>query len=1032
MEISVMSLSLFFLVTFHAILVQVFLNLSFPEYVSAAIPGNGTDKLALLEFKSQITEDPLGVLVSWNDSIHFCWWTGVTCGFKHQRVTSLDLQRQTLAGTISPHIGNLSFLQLLNLADNSFHGGIPPKLGHLFRLRSLNLSYNYLDGEIPVNLSRCSNLMNLFLDHNYIKGHIPPEVGSLSKLVTLYLKNNNLTGRFPASIGNLSSLQELYLSYNNLHGEVPGTMAQLRSLKLLGLSMNSLSGEFPLSLYNLSSLKLLALSFNNFTGNLRADIGFAFPNLQRLYLADNYFTGLIPVSLSNASELLQLDIPDNYFNGSIPMDFGKLQNILWLNFRNNHLGSGTIDDLKFINSLTDCSQLQFLDISDNEFGGMLPHSITNLSTQLTRLLVGGNSISGSIPKEIENLFNLNVLSMDHNFLTGNIPASVAKLSSLKRLHLEANQLTGEIPSSIGNNTQLLYLYLGNNSLGGSIPSSLGNCIYMQSLDLSRNKFNGTIPEQLIGLSSLSVVLDLSHNSLTGPLPEAVGNLTNLAALDISDNKLSGEIPSKLGNCLVLEQLYLQGNSFRGSIPALSHLENIGYLDLSSNNLSGQIPQYMVNLSSLVYLNLSFNNLEGELPEQGVFRNASAFEVLSNMKLCGGVQELHLKPCPVQAPEKPHKHISHILKLVLIIFASCLALMLLSILSLYRVKKLKTRPHSSSPFGHSFPKISYEELLNATGRFSSCNLIGSGSFGTVYKGILSPEQTIVAIKVLKLQQRGASKSFMAECQAFRNVRHRNLVKILTACSSIDFNGNDFKALVYQYMPNGSLEKWLHPEGGQIEQKSLSILQRLNIAIDVASALNYLHNQCQTPVVHCDLKPSNVLLDNDLTAHVSDFGLARLLSESSQNADLHHSSSLVIKGTIGYAAPEYGMGGQMSILGDVYSYGILLLEMFTGKRPTDELFKDNLSLHSFVKLALPNQIMEIIDQSALYKEVAGEANKRVSSWSDLRSEQIECLVSVFQIGVVCSAESPRDRLNMRRVVLDLMSIRDAFLGMGMNED
>ncbi|XP_058198861.1 probable LRR receptor-like serine/threonine-protein kinase At3g47570 [Rhododendron vialii] len=207
------------------------------------------------------------------------------------------------------------------------------------------------------------------------------------------------------------------------------------------------------------------------------------------------------------------------------------------------------------------------------------------------------------------------------------------------------------------------------------------------------------------------------------------------------------------------------------------------------------------------------------------------------------------------------------------------------------------------------------------------MIGSGSFGIVYKGFLGPDEPSVAIKVLNLQQRGSSESFMAECEALRNIRHRNLVKVLTACSSIDFEGNDFKALVYQFMPNGSLEKWLHPEGVMTQNRSLNFLQRINISIDVASALHYVHHQCQTPVVHCDLKPNNVLLDDDLTADLSDFGLARLFTKFNNDANFNQFSSLGMKGTIGYAAPEYGMGSMVSPVGDQQMTNSKIIVTFT---------------------------------------------------------------------------------------------------------
>ena len=198
-------------------------------------------------------------------------------------------------------------------------------------------------------------------------------------------------------------------------------------------------------------------------------------------------------------------------------------------------------------------------------------------------------------------------------------------------------------------------------------------------------------------------------------------------------------------------------------------------------------------------------------------------------------------------------------------------------------------------------VSYADLLKATDGFSSSNLIGSGSYGSVYKGTLHQNnigETAVAVKVLNLLQEGAVRSFMAECEALRNIRHRNLIKILTCCSSIDFRGNDFKALVFEYMANGSLQNWLSRDNegdNMISGRNLKLIERLNIAIDVASALDYLHYHCPSPIVHRDLKPSNVLLDADMVAHVGDFGLARFVSATAQ------SSTVGMKGSIGYIAP-----------------------------------------------------------------------------------------------------------------------------------
>ncbi|XP_010257102.1 PREDICTED: putative receptor-like protein kinase At3g47110 [Nelumbo nucifera] len=1023
------------------VLILFSLNLFGLESATAATTsGNDTDWLALLEFKKQITDDPLGVLSSWNGSVHLCDWHGVTCGRRRrQRIIGLNLEGKKLVGTLSPHIGNLSLLSFINLQNNSFHGSIPQEVSRLSMLRDILLNNNSFGGEIPHNLSHCSNLKHLTLHYNRIEGKIPVELGSLTHLVNLSLGSNNLTGGIPYSIGNLTSLEHLSFEGNSLGGNIPNIFNQMKRLKHLEFELNDFFGIIPPSVYNLSSLTLIALTGNKLNGSLRPNIGLAFPNLQFLWVGDNQFSGPIPFSLSNASGLIEIDIPGNNFTGPVPMDLGSIQTLQWLGLGENPIGRGEADDLNFITSLINCSDLWTLSLYDCNFGGMLPSSIANLSTQLIQLSFTGNQIIGGIPIGIENLVKLISLEMDNNLLTGSIPDSIGRLSKLQLLSLSGNRLTGQIPPSLGNMTQLVYLDLYNNNLRGRIPPSLVNCQGLQEVYLSHNKLNGTIPKEVIGLSSLSIILDVSHNSLTGSLPLEVGSLKNLGHLDVSYNRMTGEIPSTLGNCLSLEHLYMQGNFFQGTIPSsLSNLKAIQDLDLSNNNLSGSIPKSLGGLPLLQYLNLSFNSFEGEVPVVGVFLNVTAVSVDGNRGLCGGIPELKLQPCPMEESMKKGKSLTF--KLVTAIVSVILGLTL--ILALFFVCwRRKPKGISSSeplveecstpPFGEWYLKVSYRDLFKATEGFSSGNLIGSGGYGTVYKGIL--HNNTIAVKVLNTQQRGASKSFMTECEAVRNIRHRNLIKIITACSSMDLNGNDFKALVFEFMPNGSLEEWLHPgEEKNSQSRKLNFLVRLNIAIDVASALHYLHYQCEAPIVHCDLKSSNVLLDNDMTACVSDFGMSRLLSNSTKKLTQKQFSSFAIKGTIGYAAPEYGMGAEVSTHGDVYSYGILLLEMFTGKRPTAEIFKDGLNLHNYCKMALSERVMEIADPLLLLygEEIEQNGEKETATNNEYLSgsghKMQECLIFVIRIGVACSAELPRERMDMNEVTREMNSIRNTFLG------
>ncbi|ESR50768.1 hypothetical protein CICLE_v10033594mg, partial [Citrus x clementina] len=989
------------------------------------LKSNETDQLALLQFKAKVTHDPLEVLRSWNYSRHFCQWKGVTCSRRHQRVTGLRLPSLLLQGSLSPHIGNLSFLRVLDLKNNSFRNEIPQEIGYLFRLRILELNNNTFGGQIPDNISHCVNLESLRLGVNELVGKVPGLLGSISKLRMLTVHYNNFSGEIPSSLGNLSSLEVLSAAANQFVGQIPETLGQLKRMRDILLGVNKLSGEIPFSIYNLSSLNYLDFPHNQLQGSLPSDLGFTLPNLERLNVGGNQFTGPIPASISNASNLMRLTIPMNGFSGKVP-SLENLHKLQWVSFYLNHLGNGKKDDLEFVNSLVNASRLELLQISDNNFGGMLPEAVGNLSTRLRILIVGNNQLFGNFPNRLRNLVNLELLHLGGNQFTGRIPGSIGDLHKLQTLWLLGNKFWGEIPSSIGNLTSLAILDFAENMLEGNIPSSLGKCQNLILLDLSNNNLSGTIPTEVIGLSSLSIYLDLSQNHLNGPLPSNFGILKNLGFIDISENKLSGEIPSSIGSCIMLVQLIMNGNFFQGNIPSsFSSLRGIENLDLSRNNLSGRIPKYLENFPFLQNLNLSFNHFEGEVPIKGVFSNSSAISLDGNDNLCGGISELHLSTCSIKESMQSR---SRFLKLIIPVVTGILLVTGMSclIITSWRGKSKRKPATPPSALLASVLRVSYENLFKATDGFSLENLIGAGSFGSVYKGVLNHDdhETLVAVKVLNLQHRGASKSFIAECQALRNIRHRNLVKIITSCASVDFQGNDFEALVYEFMVNGSLEEWLHPNREAL--KNLNLLQRLSIAVDVASALDYLHHYCETPIVHCDLKPSNVLLDSELTAHVGDFGLAKFLPEATNNLSSNQSSSVGVKGTVGYAAPEYGMGSEVSTSGDVYSFGILLLEMFTGKRPTNEMFTGNLTLHNFVKEALPERLAEIVDPVLLVEREEGEKSNANAhkQWTRSFSGK-ECLVSVLGIGAICSSELPRERMSMEEVAAQLVSFRNKLL-------
>ncbi|KAL5732917.1 hypothetical protein ACOSQ2_032609 [Xanthoceras sorbifolium] len=983
---------------------------------------NERDEVALTAFKSKIVYDPQGVLSSWNESRHFCEWEGIKCGRRHRRVTVVHLTSKGLSGSLSPYLGNLSFLRKLILYNNSIQGEIPREFGRLFRLKSLSLFNNSFIGEIPANLSHCSRLKILSIGHNKLVGKIPPEFVSLHKLKELGLHRNNLTGGIPHILGNLTSLEVISISYNAFGGNIPDSLGRLRKLWFLSLSANNLMGTVPPSLYNLSLLSTFSVSQNQLHGVLPSNLGLTLPNLQSFLISFNLFNGSIPISLSNASKVELVDMSVNYLSGKLSIDFGGMQHLVKVMVHTNNLGSGEIDEMKFINSLANCSNLGTLSIAANRIRGVLPNSIANLSTKLQYLELAENQLYGSISPVIGNLVSLNILDMFKNQFTGTIPIEIGKLQNLHVMSLGNNQLSGQIPVSLGNLSLLTKLNLQNNKLSGVIPSSLGNLKQLSLLNLSQNDLSGTIPEQIFNMPFLSISLNFAQNHLIGSIPSTIGSLKILSEFDVSDNNLSGKIPNEISLCSNLEYLYLEGNFFHGAIPqSLSPLRGIRQLDLSRNNFSGQIPKFLETLP-LEKLNLSFNGFEGEVPMKGIFTNASAISIVGNdIKLCGGIAKLQLPKCLNNDPKKDK--VSSLFKILIPTASVVLGLIMISSFIFCWLKKRGKEQVFESLLEKSLLKVSYEMLLKGTDGFSPTHFVGAGSIGSVYKGILNQDEAIVAVKVLNLQHQGASKSFMAECKALRNIRHRNIVKVITSCSSIDFQGNDFKAIVYEFMVNGSLENWLHPALELEEEpkkiQSLTILQRISIAIDVASAIEYLHHHCQEPVLHCDLKPSNVLLDNDMIAHVGDFGLARFRPEV---PNVNQSSSIGVKGTIGYAAPEYGLGNEISTNGDVYSFGILLLEIVTRKKPTDVMFKGDFNLHSFARMALLDRVMDIVDPMLMNEEIVATNHRMRQALYDSREE---CLISMVRIGVACSVESPQDRMNISRVVHELQSVRKLLL-------
>ncbi|XP_076953674.1 uncharacterized protein LOC143627838 [Bidens hawaiensis] len=967
------------------------------KYVAPATLNFDTDKQTLIYIKSQTITQPPNALATWDPNSSPCNWTRISCGDHGQRVVGVDLSSLGIFGQVNPHFGNLSFLRTLQLQDNQFHGVIPETITNLLHLQVLNISFNSIEGDIPENISRCVKLRAVDFTQNKISGSIPEELTHLVNLQILNLAGNHLYGLIPPSIGNLSSLFTLRLGTNTLSGTIPGELSSLLNLKNLDLTINNLTGNVPPSIYNRSSLETLAVASNDLSGDIPYNVGDTLPNLLIFNFCINKFTGTIPGSLHNLTNIRVIRMAHNRLHGTVPPRLGNLPELEMYNIGYNSIVSSRGEGIGFLNSLANSTKLDFLAIDGNGFDGVIPEFIGNLSKKLRMLYMGSNQISGSIPPSISQLQGLALLNISFNFISGEIPSEIGQLEGLQELVLGKNRLTSNIPNSLGNLWKLGKIDLSNNELGGNIPISFSGFESITSIDLSMNKLNGSIPKELFDLPSLTTILNLSSNLLTGSLPHEIENLERVVAIDLSNNHFSGNIPSSIQKCKSLEQLIISKNSFSGNIPnGLGELNGLTTLDLSSNQLSGSIPLSLENLKALQFLNFSFNNLEGNVPSNGIFANHTRVHLEGNPKLC------YDSKCKRSDANK--------VVLISVAAASSMLVILASVaLFFYFRRTIAKVTNTSDSFKGRHYMVTYEQLRSATRNFHEENLIGRGSFGSVYKGCLDlgGRTQEIAVKVLDMEITGSIPSFLAECAALRHLRHRNLVKLITSCSSLDHKNKEFLSLVYEYMKNGSLEKWIG--------SGMSLVDRLKVVTDIACGLSYLHHECVVaPVVHCDLKPSNVLLDEDLTAKIGDFGLASMLIDKDQS----FSSTHVLKGSMGYIPPEYGMGAKPSSKGDVYSYGIMLMEIFTGKSPTDERFVGGLTLKTWVQSAFPDNLDQVLDPY-MYQE----PDELCSDSQSMRFKvQLDCLTTLIGVALSCTNDSPEGRITIGETLRKLKCVQD----------
>ncbi|MED6135013.1 hypothetical protein PIB30_042336 [Stylosanthes scabra] len=944
-------------------------------------------------------------------------------------LTVLDLSSNSLVGSIPSTIGNLKNLQDLSLNSNQLTGPIPKEIGSCVSLKNLNLFDNSLSGELPVelgslwnlemircggnkdivgkipeSLGNCKNLTVLGLADTKVSGSLPSSLGKLTLLQTISIYSTMLSGEIPAEIGNCSELVNLFLYENDLSGSIPRELGKLQKLEKMLLWQNSFVGSIPQEIGSCKSLKILDVSLNSLSGTIPRSLG-NLSNLEELMLSNNNISGSIPEVLSNLTNLVQLQLDTNEILGSIPPEIGKLENLEVFFAWQNKL-EGAIPS-----TLGGCRSLQALDLSYNSLTGGLPPSLFQLQN-LTKLLLISNQISGLIPPEIGNCSSLIRLRLVQNRITGQIPSEIGFLNNLSFLDLSENHLTGLVPENIGNCKELQMLNLSNNSLSGALPSSLSSLTRLEVLDVSMNNFSGEFPMNIGELASLLRII-VRQNILSGAIPSSIGRCSGLQLLDLSSNRFSGSIPEELFEIEALDiALNLSHNAFSGIVPPqISALNKLSILDISHNLLEGDLLAFS-GLQNLVSLNISYNKFSGYLPDSKLFRQLSPTDFEGNQGLCpNGHDSCFISNAAMTSMmHSTNSKRSQIIKLAIgLLSALIVALAIFGIATIIRARKVAQDGNDSEIGENSWPWhfTPFQKLNFSVDQVLKClvesNIIGKGCSGVVYKAEIG-NGDVIAVKKLwpttlasrydcrssdkPVSNYGVRDSFSAEVKTLGSIRHKNIVRFLGCC----WNRNT-RLLMYDYMPNGSLGNLLHERSNCLEWDI-----RYRIILGAAQGLAYLHHDCVPPIVHRDIKANNILIGPEFEPYIADFGLAKLVDDG----DFARSSS-TLAGSYGYIAPEYGYMMKITEKSDVYSYGVVVLEVLTGKQPIDPTIPEGVHIVDWVRQKRGGT--DVLDESLRARP----------------EPEIEEILQTLGVAFLCVNPSPDDRPNMKDVAAMLKEIR-----------
>ncbi|KAG8378396.1 hypothetical protein BUALT_Bualt08G0133100 [Buddleja alternifolia] len=936
-----------------------FIFLIYLKLVFSQLP---SDQVSTMSRVYSILQNNIGSSFVWNNDSNPCSWRGVSCSPDNSSIASLSFQSFSISSseflTILCQIDTLESLDMsnnhLSLIPNEFYSGC----GEILGLKHLNFSRNNLNGFLPT-FNGFRMLESLDFSHNSLGGVISSQLDGLDSLKSLNLSHNNFRGTVPTNLGRMNLLEELQLSFNNFSGEIPLNLTNYRNLTLIDLSLNKLSGSAPEQLGEFTRLEILVLSLNNLIGGIPRSLS-SVTTLRRFAANQNNFNGTIPFGIS--SYLRSLDLSYNNLTGMIPFD----------------LLSGP--------------NLQSIDLTANGLEGLIP---ANISTSLFRLRLGSNSFSGMLPGgSLGSLLELTYLELDNNSLIGLIPPELGLCRNLALLNLAHNRFTGPLPPSLGNLTNLQVLSLHFNNFVGEIPEEFTLLNRLQKLNISMNSINGSIPLSISNLTSLTN-LDLHGNNLNGPLPNSIGSLSSLIELQLGRNQLIGPIPSMPPNLQIA--LNLSYNLFSGPIPiTLSRLTQLEVLDISNNRFSGDIPDFLTGMTTLTHLVLSNNHLSGIVPS---FGNHVLVETSGN----------NLNPSsenPTPPTGRRRRSLASVIVIAVATAATAVGLLILIAVFVsrryYRVNDEHFHPgleisppqvvHGNLLTQHSIHRsnIDFSKAMEAVS--DPLNVILKTRFSTYYKAVM-PSGASYFVKKLnwsdKIFQSGSHERFEEELKVLGKLCNSNVMIPLAYVLTIDS-----AYLFYDFASKGTLFDVLHSYTGNI----LDWANRYSIAIGVAQGLAFLHGCNSGQILLLDLSSRSILLKSLNEPQIGDIELCKVIDPSKSTTSLS-----TVAGSVGYIPPEYAYTMRITAAGNVYSYGVILLELLTGKPAVGggtELAKWVLS-----NSVSQNNWDQILDFSVSKISVAVKSQ----------------MLAVLKLALACVSISPDSRPNMKSVLRMLLNAR-----------